>query len=459
MTCPQHVPHPTWRSTLLDLPPAHVRNDIVTALAIWPWRVTESDDDIRAKSGGAVLVAVLGAGIATSAAAQVAAPSVERAPGNVELPEIKARDPLVLQLAYTGDILSSVSGGRRRGTRWINNVSAIATADLDTLAGVPRTTMLVHAFYNDGTSFSGDVVGDGQIVSSIEAGVPLLRLLEGWVEHRGPGDRWSVKAGLYDVNSEFDTLQTSLLFVNSAFGMGTDLGASGRNGPSTFPSTSLALRAQVQLGDRLTLRIAAADGVPNDPARPRRDWIGIDGRDGALLIGEGDAALGAVRLLAGGWIYTARSDDRFDAATDAPIIRQVRSHGGYVRGEAQLAGDRTRGLRGFFRLGVASDRANIFGGFSSLGFVWRGLLTSRAGDDSGIAIAYAGGSSAGRAIVRSDLGMAAPGEAVIELNHRVAAAEWLGIQPHVQYVVAPGLDPMRGNALVLGLRLTATIAE
>ena len=414
---------------------------------------------MRVKVAGVAMAALLAAGFIAPAAAQVAAPSVERAPGNVELPEVEARDPLVLQLAYTGDILASVSGGKRRGTRWINNVSAIATADLDTLAGVPRTTALLHVFYNDGTDFSGDIVGDGQIVSSIEAGVPLLRVLEGWVEHRSPGDRWSVKAGLYDVNSEFDALQTSLLFVNSAFGMGTDLGASGRAGPSTFPSTSLAARGQVKLGDRLTLRAAAADGVPNDPAHPRRSWIGIDARDGALLIGEADAALGVVRLPAGGWTYTAHSDDRFDAATGAVVVRQVRSHGLYVRGEAQLTGDRTRGMRGFFRLGTASDRANIFGGFSSLGFVWRGLLPSRPRDDSGIAIAYAGGSSAGRAIVRSQIGTPARGEAVIELNHRIAATGWLGVQPHIQYVVSPGLNPTLGNALVLGLRLTATIAE
>lgn len=419
----------------------------------------ELDDDMRAAWGRVAGTIVLAAAMAAPAHAQVAAPSVERAPGNVELPEVEARDPLVLQLAYTGDILSSVAGGRRQGTRWINNVSAIATADLDAMAGIPRTTTLVHAFYNNGASFSGDVVGDGQIVSSIESGVPLLRVLEAWAEHHGPGERWSVKAGLYDVNSEFDTLQTSLLFVNSAFGMGTDLGGSGPGGPSTFPSTGLALRGQVKLGDRLTLRVAAADGVPNDPAHPRRSWIGIDGRDGALLIAEGDAELGRVRLLAGGWTYTARSDDRFDVATRAAVIRQVRSRGLYLRGEAQMAGDRTRGMRGFFRLGTASDRANIFGGFSSLDLVWRGLIAGRPQDDSGIAIAYAGGGSAGRAILRSEGITPARGETVIELNHRLPVTGWLGVQPHVQFIVAPGLNPTRGNALVLGLRLTATIAE
>ena len=93
------------------------------------------DDDMR-MTWDRVALAVLAVAVATPAAAQVAAPSVERAPGNVELPEVEAHDPLVLQLAYTGDILSSLSGGRRRGTRSINNVSAIASADLATLAGL-----------------------------------------------------------------------------------------------------------------------------------------------------------------------------------------------------------------------------------------------------------------------------------------------------------------------------------
>ena len=43
--------------------------------------------------------------------AQVAAPSVERAPGNVELPTVERNDPLLVQLAYTGDLLTSVAGG------------------------------------------------------------------------------------------------------------------------------------------------------------------------------------------------------------------------------------------------------------------------------------------------------------------------------------------------------------
>lgn len=399
------------------------------------------------------------AGVAVPVTAQVAAPSVERAPGNVELPPVERRDPLLVQLAYTGDILSSVAGGTRRGSRWIHNASVIATADLDQLAGVPRTTALLHGFYNNGVSFSGGVVGDAQIVSSIETGVPLFRVLEAWVEHAGRDDRWSTKLGLYDINSEFDALETSLLFVNSAFGMGTDLGASGRNGPSTFPSTGLAVRGQMRIGRSLTLRAAIADGVPNDPAFPRRLRVALNGGEGALLIGEGDVELGSVRLLAGAWAYTARNDDRFDAGTGATIRRQVRSDGAYLRGEAQLTGTRDHGMRGFVRLGIAGGRANAFDRFVSGGIVWRGLLAGRPADDSGFAIAVAGTGSASRELARAIHGDASAAETAIEVTHRIALTESIGVQPHVQYVLDPGAIPSTGDALVLGIRLTAAIAR
>ncbi|MGN7159654.1 carbohydrate porin [Sphingomonas sp. SAFR-052] len=394
-----------------------------------------------------------------AAIAQVSAPSVDRAPGEVEAPAVERRDPLLVQLAYTGDLLTAVAGGASRGSRWIHNVSAIATADLEQLAGVPRTTALVHGFYNNGASFSGGVVGDAQVVSSIEAGMPLFRLLEAWVEHGGVDGRWSAKFGLYDINSEFDALQTSLLFVNSAFGMGSDLGTSGRNGPSTFPSTGLALRGQVRVGPALTLRAVAADGVPNDPAFPRRLNVGLHRGEGALLIGEGDVELGTVRLLAGAWAYTARIDDRYDAGIAAATKRHVASNGLYLRGEAQLIGDSDRGVRGFVRLGTASSRANIFDRFVSGGIVGHGLVPGRPADDSGIAIAWAGASSASRDLALARHGGRPDAETAIELTHRVAVTDWLGVQPHVQYVLDPGLDPTLDDALVLGIRLTAALAR
>lgn len=407
----------------------------------------------------AVDAVVLAAALAlTDQAAPKVPPPPERTAANVEAEMGNAADPLTLEIAYTADILSSVSGGRRRGTRYVDNLDVIASADLDALAGIPRTTATIHAFHNNGGSFSGSLVGDAQVISGIETGTRITRLYQAWIEHRGKGDRWSLKLGLYDINSEFDVLAASLLFVHSAHGMGTDFAQSGRNGPSTYPSTSLGIRGEWRVSDRLRVRAAILDGTPNDPDRPRRMRIRLGNGEGALAIAEADATFGAVRLIAGGWGYTAATRNRFDAESGAPVVRRAHSKGAYVRGEAQLAGTEERGLRGFFRLGVADGRVNPFSSFYSGGFTWRGLIAARPGDETGVALAYAAASGTSRRLSRAAIGEADRGEMVLELTHRIKLTDWLSAQPDMQYVVNPGLDPSLKNALAIGARLTANLA-
>jgi porin len=405
-------------------------------------------------AGAACLMAALHA---ASSPAQVGRPSAERTPGNVEVSVGGPADPLTLEVSYVADTFTSVVGGRRRGTRYIDNVDIIASADLDYVVGIPRTVATIHAFHNNGKSFSGSVVGDAQVISSIEAGYPVTRLHEAWVEHRGEQDRWSIKLGLYDINSEFDSLETSLLFIHSAHGMGTDISQSGRSGPSTFPSTSLALRGEVRVNDRLSVRAAILDGVPNDPARPRRTLIRFGPREGALVIGEADAAFGSMRVIAGGWRYSAASDNRYDSAVGAAIVRQSHSAGAYVRGEAQLSGTAERGMRGFARFGVADGRANQFDRFASAGLVWRGLVRARPDDATGIAVAFASAGSASERLAQESIGTADPGEVVFELTHRIKLTDWLSLQPDVQYIVHPGLDPDLKDAVAVGFRLSASL--
>ena len=62
--------------------------------------------------------------------------------------------------------------------------------------------------------------------------------------------RVSLLVGLYDLNSEFDANGTAGFFINSSFGIGAELGASGLNGPSIFPVTSLGTRLRWCPGGR-----------------------------------------------------------------------------------------------------------------------------------------------------------------------------------------------------------------
>ena len=248
------------------------------------------------------------------------------------------------------------------------------------------------------------------------------------------------------------------MFVGSVHGMGTDLSQSGTNGPSTFPSTSLALRVDAVLSDRVRVRVAVLDGVPNDPDRPGRMLIHLGEADGAMFVGEGELTLGGVRLIAGGWTYTAHESDHLDEALGRPDAGRVRNGGGYLRGEAQVTGTRDRGLRGFVRLGLADEHANAFGALVSGGLMWRGLLPSRAGDETGIAVARAIAGHDQRAASRALHGRADAAETAFELTHRFVLSDWLSVQPDVQYIVNPGLDPRLRDALVVGVRFAATLS-
>ena len=78
----------------------------------------------------------------------------------------------------------------------------------------------------------------------------------------------SLLLGLYDLNSEFDVIETAGLFLNSSFGIGAEYGSSGRNGPSIFPATSFGARLSGQPVQSLFIRGAVLDGVPGDPPPP-----------------------------------------------------------------------------------------------------------------------------------------------------------------------------------------------
>lgn len=406
------------------------------------------------------IIAVLAAAAlsTTGLAAGVVAPLPERTPGNVEVPVGEASDPLKLEVGYVADIFSGVSGGRQKGTRYIDSLNVIASADLDQLAGISRTTATIQAFHNNGKRFSGSIAGDAQGISGIETGTRMTRIYEAWFEHRGAGDRWSIKAGLYDINSEFDALGASLLFVHSAHGLGTDISQSGRNGPSTYPDTALGVRGEFRVHDGLTIRAAVLDGVPNDPGQPRRMLVRFNEGEGAFLIAEADASFGSVRVLLGGWHYTSANDNRLDAGVAAPMVHRSHSAGAYLRGEAQLSGTAERGLRGFARLGAADGHTNEFSGFLSGGLSWRGLIRQRPDDETGFALAYALAGRATRRLSRAMVGSADRGELVIEATHRIKLTEWLSVQPDVQYVVNPGLDRSLKDAVAVGLRLSASFA-
>lgn len=355
---------------------------------------------------------------------------------SLDPPQEQADDPVAFEIVYTADAVANLSGGVERGARYLDNLDLILAADLDALIGWRGADFAFHAIYNNGTSISA-LAGDAMAVSNIETGTRSFRILEAWIEQPIGADA-SVKAGLYDLNSEFDVLESANLFVGSAHGIGMDIGQTGENGPSIFPVTSLGVRFAGALARGLQIRVAALDAVPGDPDDPGRTAIRLDSDEGALLIGEAEMSVGGTKVLAGHWRYTASFDDFAGGSGKG-------NAGYYLRAEAPLVQADNLRLDGFARLGTAAGRFNMFDRFLGTGLVLSGI---RDDDAVGLALAAAWTSREYQQVSGAD-----GGEFVVEATYRAPLSDYLTLQPNVQYVIDPSADPTLDNAFIAGLRV------
>lgn len=359
------------------------------------------------------------------------------------IPAAFAQDrPWALDAVYTAEVWSVVDGGISDDARYLDNIDLTLAVDLEEAAGWNGARMWLYGLYNNGRFFT-DVVGDFQTASNIEAPVKAARLYEAWIEQDFGGGA-SVKFGLYDLNSEFDVLESADVFIHSAHGVGTVLGLSGRNGPSIFPIASLGGRLQYVHDSGWAARFAVVDGVPGNPEDLDDTAILLGGGDGALMIAEVEAPLPDGKVLFGHWRYTGDFEG-FDAQTNDG------NTGWYIRAQYQLWRDpfsSARGLAGFFRYGKGDGQFNPFNQFVGAGLTMTAPFKARPKDMAGVAIATALASPE----FQSARG-AEPAEWSIELTYSVSITEWLRLQPDIQYILNPSGERTIKDALAFGLRI------
>ena len=369
------------------------------------------------------------------------------------------------EAVYTGDVMSNRSGGVKRGTEYLDNTDLMLTLDGEKLLGRHGLTLFLYGIVNNGNSPT-DNVGDLQGVDNIDAPT-TSKLLEAWVEQSLCQDSCSVKAGLYNLNSEFDAIDTATLFINSSHGVGPDYSQTGQNGPSIFPSTSVAVRISYKPTAQSYIQAAALDGVPGDPSNPHGTQIEFNSGDGALLAAEAglrfpgasEDALGA-RYSLGVWHYTAHFDDLVDTDGAGQPLRRDNNQGAYVIAEGTLYNepdDATQGLAVYGRYGIANDDINTLRDYLGAGVVYTGLIPGRPQDKLGLAAADARTGNKYRSAMQLAGTPTTAGELAVELTYHAELTAWLSMQPDVQYIVDPGADPTLENALLLGLRVVVAL--
>ncbi|MDH3337505.1 MAG: carbohydrate porin [Gammaproteobacteria bacterium] len=363
-----------------------------------------------------------------------------------------------LEVYYTGELLHNAKGGIDTGSAYLSDAGLTIESGLDALFGGSGAKIFAYLLWNNGSTFSDRYVGDLQVVSNIDA-ARAVRVYELWYQQT-VADNLSLRFGLYDLNSEFDVIESASLFLNSSHGVGAEFGQSGLNGPSIFPVTSLSVRLETSIGESGSLRYALLDGVPGDPDDPSDTTIDLGGGDGALQALEYSYGnVGGARFVLGGWLYSA-DFDRVGGGRDAngEPLRDDGNGGVYASVDAPIYSSPDSGLEinGFFRYGIANDTLNPLRSYLGAGTVLTGLITSRPDDQFGIAVASARvGDPYARQFATDGVDSR---ETSIELTYSTQVTDWLRLQPDLQYVISPGLNRDLDNALVLGLRfeLSAT---
>ena len=380
-----------------------------------------------------------------------------------------------LGFTHKSDVLANTSGGIKRGAVWMGHTEARIKMDMEKLAGWNATSAYIHFHSDLGSKFNRDYVGSFIGVDNIETGVNTAQFYHAWLQKSFFGDSLSVLAGLYPIDSEFYVTDTSGVFIQPPYGMSNDVAQpvlTGLNAPPIFPVGALAVRVKyTSPGKNLYLQAALTDGVPGDPNNPYGTHVQLNKGDGSLSIiefgytpQENEPPFGAAKpgeliepetkvheesesfnkTAIGFWNYTARFNDPIDLVTRRP------SQGAYFLAERTLLVKKdhpSQGLSGFVRFGTASQEIHQADWTGSIGLRYHGLFSGRNDDIAGIAVTFNHASNNYRFLNNAD-----SSQTNMEATYRAQIKPWLALQPTVQYILNPNMDPALQNAWIVGAR-------
>ncbi len=363
-----------------------------------------------------------------------------------------AEEPAVeFSLSYTADVMGVVDGGLAQRGRFLDNLDLVADIDLERGIGWAGASAHFDVLNNSG-AMPNDDAGTLQGIDNIEVSSQRLRLFEAWIEQAWGAS--SLRYGLYDLNSEFYANDAAGLLIAPAFGIGSEIAATGPNGPSIFPSTALAARFHTTFENGLYMRAAAL----NAHAGVLGDQNGVDTSfdDGALLIAEGGIE-GDRKLAFGVWRYTQSQDDiRELDGLGNPVQRDAQ--GAYLAYEQPLNDAQgPRAARAFLRIGISDGETTAFAGGWQAGLLVERVFESRP--DSAFSFgANQGILTDGYRHNQIDLGASmANAEAQIEVTYSDKLTPYLTLQPDLQWIRRPGGDRGIEDALVVGLRVSVEL--
>lgn len=377
---------------------------------------------------------------------------------------------LKLTFKYEGDLADVVSGGKRRGADYAQQLELNLDADWDKIAGVKGLSSTVTFVNRAGRSAARDRAGDmlfqfePMYGGTHHAIVHLVQAFADWKSAKGTVD---IAAGRLPVGNDFGTSPYYCEFMNTAL-CGYPHSLPAKRGFSAFPNSTWGARVRVAPGSEFYAQTGAYQVRPRFGGKYGFDW-GWSGTTGTYFPVEigwepsftADELNGHYKV--GFTTDTSRYEDLLYDANGVPFPisgKPPAKHGGrhsvYVLADQMVSRNGAGPENGLVLLGgfVASDKATSK--ISRFGFVAvrdQGLIPGRKDDVAGMMLAHAHISN--RLTTAQELSgdPLQTGEWVMEATYRIAAANGLTISPDVQYLVHPNGEKSIPNALALAARV------
>lgn len=352
---------------------------------------------------------------------------------------------IYLGINFKEHYFSNLQGGASHGDAGINNLHVTASFDLEQIAGLGQTSIFADVLSVNGSA-PCDKAGAVQGISNMSA-LSQTRLYQLWIEKKLFDGNLSILAGLFDLNSEFDVRATSSVFINPSHGIGPDFSKSGLNGPSIFPSTSVALRLKIKPSQNTYILAGVFDGLCRNyddyyltkALDLKNDGVLLACETGLFENGE-EFTRGYGKYSIGGWYYTRSFDDLTNVDLSGAPVQRYDNFGLYLSVEKFVISplvSQTRGLAAFARIGFSQKNINPVQLYYSFGINVPGLFTNSSNDLFGLAVANANMSSKYLATLSGSGLNLRSNETIIEMTYSYKVLDWLKIQPDLQYVINP----------------------
>jgi porin len=352
---------------------------------------------------------------------------------------------LSIEAEYTGEMVMAHKGAADGQSYYLENVNVTLNWDLEKAFGISGTAFYMNVLGNSGDR-PNDAVGTLEGVSNIEVADGRLKIYE-FAFEKHFGDAGGLSFGYIDLNAQFYATEASGLLVGPPYGIGTELAATGSNGPAIFPSTSLALIGTINPTKESYVRLGVFGARAHNWGDPgSRNNLS----DGILTIAEaGRTEKGLLAL--GAWRYS----DKSPAFKSGGFAGSINPWGIYALVEQPLMETASgRAVTGFLRAGYSDGETSDFQGSVTAGILVDQIISGRPNSQFSLGVRRAFVSD----LFKDTARLADEEPLSSESGIEIALADQLNaavtLQSSLHYAPNPGAIRAAEDALISSVRLS-----